>query len=193
MNGYPIITEVYRLAGDAFDAICAGGHQFCGVGDGLSDMYYGAGANATSFIIAVLVLVGGIVLLAAGALFFVLRALLAFIIAFFAPLSIGLANIPLLSTITEIWLKMVGSFMGVNLIYAMLGLTMTLINTQLLTPGGETMAIIRMITAIGFGILSAAGMVLVLKKSLIVLKLIATHEITMLKMRALAQAVQVLK
>jgi hypothetical protein len=156
-------------------------------------MYYGAGANATSFLIAVLVLVGGIVLLAAGALFFVLRALLAFIIAFFAPLSIGLANIPLLSTITEIWLKMVGSFMGVNLIYAMLGLTMTLINTQLLTPGGETMAIIRMITAIGFGILSAVGMVLVLKKSLIVLKLIATHEITMLKMRALAQAVQALK
>jgi len=193
LNGYPIITEVYRLAGSAFDAICAGGHQSCGVGDGLSDMYYGAGANATSFLIAVLVLVGGIVLLAAGALFFVLRALLAFIIAFFAPLSIGLANIPLLSTITEIWLKMVGSFMGVNLIYAMLGLTMTLINTQLLTPGGETMAIIRMITAIGFGILSAVGMVLVLKKSLIVLKLVATHEITMLKMRALAQAVQVLK
>jgi hypothetical protein len=55
------------------------------------------------------------------------------------------------------------------------------------------MAIIRMITAIGFGILSAVGMVLVLKKSLIVLKLIATHEITMLKMRALAQAVQVLR
>jgi hypothetical protein len=190
LNGYPIITEVYRLAGSAFDAICAGGHQSCGVGDGLSDMYYGAGANATSFIIAVLVLVGGIVLLAAGALFFVLRALLSFIIAFFAPLSIGLANIPLLSTITEIWLKMVGSFMGVNLIYAMLGLTMTLINTKLLTPGGETMAVIRMITAIGFGILSAVGMALVLKNSLIVLKLIAKHEITMLKMRALAQVLK---
>jgi len=174
---YEILRFIYGLASEVITWVCGLGIGECYIGPQMSKMFYDHGANATNPLVGAIILLGGVVVLVAGAIFFLVRTLLSFILAFVAPLGIGFATLPLMDVITSIWAKMTASFIGVNLVYGLLGLLLRLLNVELLSGEGDLLAILRMLTAVAFGVLSAAWMIFVLKKSVVLLKVIVKSEV----------------